>query len=248
MTANPIAAEIDAMVEFEPYDGPLPFSHYCGRSWGHAVARGERCRVAALQGRRHLAQGPGRRYPRHRAGQVQHRAARATDARPRRGLTLPATTTWGVLRAAHFRCASSEERRPGHRDPRRTAAPIATGATRSRRAGAPASDARGSTGAGWQRVPHRRHWMQSCYQSCSGGGAGGGGRTHKTLKGRGILSPLRLPVPPRPQISSSKRLPIPPRPHCLLPSTNRDLRRKLGGGLAWPVHPGTWIALDGLTG
>ena len=24
MTTNPIAAEIDAMVEFEPYDGPLP--------------------------------------------------------------------------------------------------------------------------------------------------------------------------------------------------------------------------------
>ena len=25
MTTNPTAAEIDAMVEFEPYDGPLPF-------------------------------------------------------------------------------------------------------------------------------------------------------------------------------------------------------------------------------
>ena len=27
-------------------------------------------------------------------------------------------------------------------------------------------------------------------------GAGGGGRTHMTSEGRGILSPVRLPVPP----------------------------------------------------
>ena len=54
---------------------------------------------------------------------------------------------------------------------------------------------------------------------CCGAGAGGGSRTHKALSGRGILSPLRLPVPPRPRILSPTRLPVPPRP-LMLDSTN----------------------------
>src|SRR5215813_8783472 len=34
-------------------------------------------------------------------------------------------------------------------------------------------------------------------------GAGGGGRTHMTSEGRGILSPVRLPVPPLRQLAGS---------------------------------------------
>src|SRR5262245_24426253 len=37
-----------------------------------------------------------------------------------------------------------------------------------------------------------------------GVGADGGGRTHTGVAARGILSPLRLPVPPRPRVSSGK--------------------------------------------
>ncbi len=48
-------------------------------------------------------------------------------------------------------------------------------------------------------------------------GAGGGGRTHMLSEERGILSPVRLPIPPlqRRCISEYSRLPIPHLPECL---------------------------------
>ncbi len=48
-------------------------------------------------------------------------------------------------------------------------------------------------------------------------GAGGGGRTHMLSEERGILSPVRLPIPPlqRQCISEYSRLPIPHLPECL---------------------------------
>jgi len=47
-------------------------------------------------------------------------------------------------------------------------------------------------------VPNHIRRLQVCCQRRITIGAGGGGRTHNPLEGKRILSPPRLPIPPRP--------------------------------------------------
>src|SRR5579872_3791254 len=52
----------------------------------------------------------------------------------------------------------------------------------------------------WLRVTTYKNMYSEQPKSVILNGAGGGGRTHMTSEGRGILSPVRLPVPPLQQV------------------------------------------------